>query len=91
VAVGQVLGDILFRIVSGDAAFGEFVTESEPAQLGKFRHLAEAEDFPVVERRPTRPPSRRGSFELSQTLSAPAKTLLIFLALRPDPNQSFPQ
>jgi hypothetical protein len=47
--IGQVLGDIHFRIVSGDAAPGEFVTELELAQLRKLRRLAEAEDFPVVE------------------------------------------
>lgn len=32
--IGQVLGDVLFQIVSGDAASGEFVTETELAQLG---------------------------------------------------------
>jgi len=47
--IGQILSDILFRIVPGDAAFDEFVAEPELAQLGKFRCLPKAEDFPVVE------------------------------------------
>lgn len=48
--IDKILSDILFRIVPGDAALDEFVTESELAQLGKFRRFAKAEDFPLVER-----------------------------------------
>ena len=47
--IGEIFGNVLVRIVPGDVALDEFVSESELAQLGKFRRLPKAEDFPVVE------------------------------------------
>jgi hypothetical protein len=47
--IGEILGDVVFSVMSGDATLDEFVTKPELAQLGEFRCLAKAEYFPLIE------------------------------------------